>query len=156
MADDEKQEKKRGARLRLYDQFGVFPDFDELFGGMARATLPRRLFSINESTRVPAVDIEDAGNALIVKVDMPGVEKKDIKLNVSEKSITVSTQRGHEEERIGKNYYAKERSSIGYYRVIGLPTKIKSNTAKAKLENGTLRVEVEKLGKLESATVKVE
>jgi len=158
MADDEEKGKRRRSQIREYEPFGAFPGFDELFGNMAGTMLPRRFSGsyFNESLKVPAVDIEDTGNSLVVRVDMPGVNKKDIHLNVNENSITVSAQKSNEGERKGKSYYSRERSSIGYYRVVGLPEKIKSNTAKAKLENGTLRIEAEKAYKSKAATVKVE
>ena len=158
LAKDEGKGKRRIGQIREYEPFGAFPGFDELFGNMARTMLPRRFFGsyFNESLKAPAVDIEDTGNSLIIKVDMPGVNKKSIHLNVNENSITVSAQKSSEEERKGKSYYARERSSMGYYRVVGLPEKIKSNTARAKLENGTLRIEAEKLNRSEATSVKVE
>jgi len=157
MVENEEKKKRRGGQIREYVPFGIFPNFDELFGNMARTMLPRRFSGsyFNESLKVPAVDIEDTGNSLVVRVDMPGVNKKDIHLNVNENSISVSAQKSNEEERKGKSYYSRERSSMGYYRVVGLPEKIKSNTAKAKLENGTLRIEAEKVEKSKATTIKV-
>ncbi|MGC8495893.1 MAG: Hsp20/alpha crystallin family protein [Candidatus Micrarchaeia archaeon] len=118
---------------------------------------PRRLREmLNEGYEMPKVDIEDKGNSFNIRVDIPAVDKKDIKLKVTDNTITIRAEKTEEKEKEGADYYAKERSSVGFYRVIELPDEVKGNTAKAKYNNGTLSIEVEKAKKEEGSEVKID
>jgi len=79
----------------------------------------------------PFTDILEEDDVIKVIVDMPGVEKEDIKVEATEDMITVSAER---EER-------------KYYKDIKLPVKVKPETAKAQYKNGVLTITVEKAEK---------
>jgi HSP20 family protein len=118
---------------------------------------PKRLREmLNEGYEMPKVDIADKGSLFHVKVDLPDVDKNDIKLRVAGNSITIRANKTEEKEDSGADYYARERSSIGFYRVIELPEAVKSSTAKAKFANGTLSIDVQKEKAEEGSAVKVE
>ncbi len=89
-------------------------------------------------------DIIDEGNKLVVKVDLPGVKKKDIKLNVTDNSLEVSAEHEEEEEEKRKNFLRKERSEVSYYRTLPLPEKVVASKAKAKLTDGVLNITIPK------------
>ncbi len=89
-------------------------------------------------------DIADEGDRYVIKLDVPGVKKNEIKLNASDNSLEVSAQHKEEEEEKKKNYVRKERSEISYYRTIPLPEKILSSKAQAKLVDGVLNITVPK------------
>ena len=76
--------------------------------------------STSGDTQLGGTDM-DNGDSFTVLVDMPGVDKKDIKLKVSEDALELSTERNEERKRKEGSYYAKERSSSGYYRMIRFP-----------------------------------
>jgi len=105
-----------------------------------------RLFSqyFSQVGGIPKIDMVDNGDSFTISADMPGVDKKDIKLKVTQNSVSISATRSQERETSTKNYYSHERSSTGYFRTVSLPEEIKSETAKAKYENGTLRIDVKK------------
>jgi len=90
-------------------------------------------------------DIEDLGKELLVKVDLPGVTKKDIKLDISENSIEISAEHKDESENKRKNFLKKERTELSYYRVLPLPVKVLSVKAKAKLSDGILSITLPKV-----------
>ena len=90
-------------------------------------------------------DIEDLGKELLVKVDLPGVTKKDIKLDISENSIEISAEHKDESKSKRKNFLKKERTELSYYRVLPLPVKVLSAKAKAKLSDGILSVTLPKV-----------
>ncbi|EGP93946.1 Hsp20/alpha crystallin family protein [Nitrosarchaeum koreense] len=83
-------------------------------------------------------DIIDEGNQFRVKMDTPGIQKNEIKLNVTENSIEVTGE--HKEEEKKKNYLRKERHSMSYYQTIPLSEKIVPNKVKAKLTDGVLDI----------------
>ncbi len=113
-----------------------WPDLDRVFENFRR-DFERTLGSF------PAIampSIVDEGDKLIVKVDVPGVNKKDIDLNVTENAIELSAEHVEEEEEKKKNFLRRERSDYSYYRTIPLPEKVVSSKAKAKLADGILNI----------------
>lgn len=89
-------------------------------------------------------DIADEGDKYVIKLDIPGVKKDEIKLNASDNSIEISAQHKGEEEEKKKNYVRKERSEVSYYRNIPLPEKIIPDKAQAKLADGILDITLPK------------
>jgi HSP20 family protein len=85
-------------------------------------------------------DMVDEGDKYIVKAELPGVKKDEIKLNVFDNSLEISAQHKEEEEEKKKNYIRKERSEISYYRVLPIPDKILSDKTQAKLIDGVLNI----------------
>jgi HSP20 family protein len=83
-------------------------------------------------------DIIDEGNQFRVKMDTPGIQKNEIKLNVTENSIEVTGE--HKEEEKKKNFLRKERHSMSYYQTIPLSEKIIPDKVKAKLADGVLDI----------------
>lgn len=89
-------------------------------------------------------DIVDEGDKYVIRAEMPGVKKDEIKLNVFDNSLEISAQHKEEEEEKKKNYLRKERSEISYYRVLPLPEKVFSDKTQAKLTDGILNVSLPK------------
>ena len=139
----ERRRTQRPHNLVPFDfNFGIDP-----FRSSALAfRYPSRLFEyMQEGFSMPRVDIADNGTSFTVVADMPDVDKRNIKLTITESSITIRASKSQEEEARGKNFYSKERSSVGYYRTVGMPEAIRKDSAKARYENGSLRIEVKKL-----------
>jgi HSP20 family protein len=110
----------------------------------------------NEGLSFPSVDIEDKGDSLVISADIPGMDKKNIKVKVKKEEVIIRAERSESVEKEGKDYYRKERSSSGYYRRIPLPEEVKSSTAKANYQNGTLKIEVKKENEHGGSEVNVE
>jgi HSP20 family protein len=83
-------------------------------------------------------DIIDEGKQFRIKMDVPGIKKNEINLNVTENSIEVTGE--HKEEEKKKNFLRKERHSMTYYQTIPLSEKIIPGKVKAKLTDGVLDV----------------
>ena len=90
-------------------------------------------------------DVLDEGDRYVIHAEMPGVEKKDVKLNASDNSIEISAEHKEELEEKKKDYLRKERKAISYYRRLPLPEKVYSSKAQAKLNNGILTVDIPKV-----------
>ncbi|MBI5697245.1 MAG: Hsp20/alpha crystallin family protein [Thaumarchaeota archaeon] len=89
-------------------------------------------------------DIADEGDKYVIKAEMPGIKKDEVKLKVFDNSLEISGQHKEEEQEKKKNYIRKERSEVSYYRVIPLPDKVISNKSQAKLTDGILTITVPK------------
>ena len=89
-------------------------------------------------------DVIDEGNQFRVKMDVPGIQKKDIKLNVTDNSLEISAEHKEESEEKKKNYLRKERSHVSYYRTLPMSENVVSGGVKAKLTDGVLDITLPK------------
>ena len=85
-------------------------------------------------------DVVDEGNQLRVKMNVPGVKKNEISLNVTDNSLEISAEHKESSEEKKKNYLRKERSEVSYYRTLPLPENVVSGKVKAKMTDGVLEV----------------
>jgi len=122
---------------RVFDNFKR--DFERTFTSFPSLTLPS-MPKISHAS----CDIIDDGDKFRVKVDVPGVKKDEIKLNITENSVEVSAEYRAEEEEKKKNFVRKERNQISYYRVLPLPEQVDSSKASAKLTDGILNITLQK------------
>lgn len=106
-------------------------------------------------TVTPSVDIYGQGNELVLKADMPGMEKKDIDISISDNFLTISGERKKEEKVEKENYFRYERSHGSFYRRFELPAGIDADKIKAHLENGILEVRLPKSEEAKSRSKKV-
>ena len=89
-------------------------------------------------------DVIDEGKQFRVKMDVPGVKKNEISLNVTENSLEVSAEHNEESEEKKKNYLRKERSNVSYYRTLPMSENVVSEKVKAKLTDGVLEITLPK------------
>lgn len=92
----------------------------------------------------PSVDIENRKDKVILHIDLPGIDKKDVDVNVQSKKVIVRGDRKAEKEIKKKDYYQKERSYSGFYRSVPLPAIVIPEKAKSEFKNGTLKVTIPK------------
>lgn len=96
------------------------------------------------SLRSPRVDVyEDNGN-VVAKIEVPGVDPKNVKIEVKDNVLTIEAKKEEEKEEKGKGYYRKEISSGYYKRAIPLPVDVIEEKAEARYEEGILKVIIPK------------
>lgn len=100
----------------------------------------RRRFPILSEELSPAVDIYEKGEDIIVKAEIPGVEKEDISVSVSEETITIKGEIKREEEVKERDYYRSERLYGSFSRTLELPAEVDVGKVKASYKNGVLTV----------------
>jgi HSP20 family protein len=89
---------------------------------------------------MPSVDVEDRGKEYRLSADLPGFNKEEINIEISDDSVMIHAKKTMTEEEKNKNYIRRERAAQSFYRRIGLPEKVKSDDAKASLNNGILEI----------------
>jgi len=104
----------------------------------------------------PVMDVIEDEENLIVKTDLPGVKKEDIKIDITEDTLEITANFQEETEVEDVNYIKRERRYGEAKRLMKLPAKILINESTAKFENGVLTVTLPKLEKSESFEVKVD
>jgi HSP20 family protein len=104
----------------------------------------------------PAVDLIDKKDRLIAKVELPGVEKKDVKISLSDNNLTIQGEIKKEEETRKENYYYRERAYGNYARTISLPAEIDKDKISAKFKNGILEVTIPKKPEVQPKEITIE
>ena len=122
----------RKRRRRFLDEF--FPSLSE-----GRGFFPK-------GNREPLLDVVERDKDVQVLVELPGVDKKDIAINVEEDNIAIGAEQkeGVKEEDKKKGYFYQERSYQRFYRKLPLPAVIIPDRSKAEFKNGILEITLEK------------
>jgi HSP20 family protein len=121
------------------------PDIDQMFDeplwpafqapGLAAAAPEPMAWS-------PTIEVLEKDNRLITKVDLPGVKKEDVKVEVTDGQLTISGERKREGEEETENVYRCEREYGRFYRSVVLPERVKLEDVKATFADGVLEVSV--------------
>lgn len=97
-----------------------------------------------QSDFTPAVDILDKKEHIIVKAEVPGVDKKDLSISISEDELTIKGEVKREQEINEKDYYHCERTYGMFSRTLVLPTTVNKDKAKASYKDGILEITLPK------------
>ena len=92
----------------------------------------------------PNVDITETDTAYLIKGEIPGVNKEDIKVNIENGMITMSGDRKQEKEEKGKKFHRIERSYGSFMRSFRLPDNVDESAVKAEVKDGMLNVTLPK------------
>ena len=126
--------RRRGLLRRpewdFFDRF--FEDFE----------LPR-LFP-EEREWVPAFDVSETEKEVIVKAEVPGVDKKDIHINLSEGLLTIKGEKKQEKEDENENYHCVERRYGTFSRTMRLPFEVEADKVDATYKHGVLKLTLPK------------
>ncbi len=98
----------------------------------------------NGNWSVPAVDMYQTDNEVVVKAALPGVKADEVQINVTGELLTIKGETKQEEEKKEKAYHIREQRWGAFERSIALPTQVVADKAKAEFENGVLTVTLPK------------
>ncbi len=151
----------------MVDQWDDFRRFEEMMNRMfeefwGRSSTRRLLPSGERSAIVPAehrepfIDVIENDKEIIATAEMPGLEKQDIKINVTEDRLEISAETKHEEKKEEKGYIYRERRSGSYYRAISLPSPVDPDKSKASYKNGVLEIKMPKTEVKKKTPLKIE
>ena len=102
---------------------------------------------VSSNYKAPVSDLYENDKEVIAEVDMPGVNKNDIKVNVTEDAIEIKAEKKNElqQEDKKKGMFRLERSFAGFYRSFALPNNVDPDKANAEYKDGVLKISVPKL-----------
>ena len=95
--------------------------------------------------RAPLSEIEDKGDAFVLKAELPGMDKEEIKVEVGQDSVTISAEHKAEKQEEKKNFFFSERTYAGYKRSFALPAEINPDQVDADYKNGILTLTMKKV-----------
>ena len=93
---------------------------------------------------VPLADIKETDDSVVVSMDLPGVDKKDVEISVTDDELRVSAKRTAVTETEEKGYHKRERSYSRFERTVKMPVAVKNEEAKARLADGVLEITLPK------------
>ena len=96
------------------------------------------------STWLPAVDVWETENELVLSVDLPGIREEDIAVELDDNVLTVSGERSRASEQSTERYYRYERRFGAFSRSVTLPPGVQEDAITANVENGVLEIRVPK------------
>lgn len=90
----------------------------------------------------PEIEILERDNMFVVRVDLPGLTKENVKVEVTHDQLTIEGERKLEKEEQNKGLYRSERTYGSFFRAIPIPEHVKAEAAVATFKNGVLQVEL--------------
>jgi HSP20 family protein len=90
----------------------------------------------------PRIDVFERDNRLVTRVDLPGMKKDEVSVEVTDGHLALSGERKRETEEKKENFYRSEREYGSFYRTIPLPDGVKLEDVKATFSEGVLEVSV--------------
>ncbi len=91
-----------------------------------------------------SIDVSETKDEVIVRADLPGFNKEDIKLKATEWTVTIEAEKSEEKVEQDEQYYRRERKMGKVSRTVELPAEVIPEKAKAKFENGVLEIRLPK------------
>ena len=90
----------------------------------------------------PKIDVFEKDHRLVTRIDLPGMKKEDVKVEVADGQLAISGERKHEAEEKGEQFYRSEREYGSFYRAVPLPEGARVEDVKATFTDGVLEVSV--------------
>ena len=104
---------------------------------------------------VPAIDMYETDNEMVVKAAIPGVEAKDLDINITGDTLSIKGETKSEKEEKKENYYYQECRYGTFTRSITLPAGVETDKSEANLENGILTLTLPKAESVKPKAIKV-
>jgi HSP20 family protein len=115
-----------------------------------------RPFSLaNNGWSVPAVDMYQTDNEVVVKAALPGIKADEVQINVTGEVLTIKGDTRQENETKEKAYHIREQSWGTFERSLILPTEVIADKAKADFENGILTITLPKAEEVKPKSISI-
>src|SRR6202049_3816580 len=141
-------------RWEPFREFSTLPDrmnrlFRESYSGEGRDE------SLATSSFAPAVDVYEDEHKVTLKIDVPGIDEKDIDIRLENNTLTVHGERKIETEEKEENYRRVERQYGSFTRNFTLPTTVDSENVAATYDKGVLKIALPKKAEAKPKQIKV-
>src|SRR6202166_387164 len=111
--------------------------------------------SLATSAFVPPVDVYEDQHTVTLKIEVPGIDEKDIDVRVENRTLTVTGERKFEKEEKEENYRRVERQYGSFSRTFTLPTTVDTENVSADYEKGVLKIKLNKKAEAKPKQIKV-
>lgn len=135
--------------LSHFEPLVHFRNFEDAFTRMLSEPQSNRPWS-------PAVDIYETENELVLKLDLPEVEPKDVDVRVENQTLTISGERKFEADKNGQGFHRMERNYGNFTRSFTVPNTFDTGAVAASYKNGVLTVKLPKKEAAKPRQIKIE
>ena len=135
------------ANLVRWEPFRELVDIGDIFDRFLGQNLAHRrpaLGLLGDGGWSPAIDVYDEKDRLVVKAELPGIDKKDVKVSLDGDTLSIKGEARKEQEAKEKDYYWSERAYGSFHRAISLPVAVEREKATASHKDGILTVDLPK------------
>ncbi len=143
------------AKLARWDPVKEMLDLKDDFDRLIDRFFSRD-FDIWEGPRAFDVDIYEDAENVVIKAELPGINKEDISVSLTEDTVTISGKKAEEKKIEKENYYRKEIRTGSFSRSFTLPCAVDKDKVKATYKNGILEIVLPKSEKEKAKEVKIE
>ncbi len=123
---------------------------NSLFGDMNDGESP-----LTTASFVPAVDVYEDEKKVVLKLEVPGIEEKDLDVSVENNTLTVKGERKFEKEEKEENFHRIERRYGSFFRSFTLPSTVDTEHVGASYNAGVLKLELSKKPEAQPKQIKV-
>ena len=103
----------------------------------------------------PRMDMKELDDSYVVKLSMPGIDKDDIDISITDGVLTIKGETKEEEEKEGEKYLVREHKHYAYYRSVRLPSEVQADKAEAEYKNGVLNLTLPKAEEVKPKSIPV-
>jgi HSP20 family protein len=128
---------------------------DNFFDRRMRQWWPENWLGAQRSMNAPALDVYEEKDDLVVKAELPGFDKDNVQVNLSDHTLVIKGEKKKEEETKKENYYRSERSYGTFVRTLRLPKDVQGDKVKATFKNGLLEIRMPKTEEAKAKEIKV-
>ena len=130
-------------------------EIDRLFDDFTRGFPSFPSFSDGKSAMLPSMDVTETDKEIEITAELPGLEEKDVQINVADNLLTIRGEKKAEKEEKDKDYRLIERSYGSFERTLELPDGVNADAIQASIAKGVLKVTIPKPAPAQSKTINV-
>jgi HSP20 family protein len=125
-------------------------EMDRLFDGFSKG-----FTGLSSRTLMPSMDIAETDKEIELTAELPGLEEKDVQLNVVDNHLTIRGEKKNQREEKEKDYHLVERNYGSFVRTVELPPGVDPESIKAVMSKGVLKVTVPKPAPAQAKKIEV-
>lgn len=114
-----------------------------------------RPLSLRDGWSVPAIDMYQTDDEIVVKAALPGIKADEVQINVTGDVLTLKGEVKQNEEKKERAWHIREQRYGSFERSVALPTEVVADKAKAEFENGILTITLPKADEVKPRTITV-
>jgi HSP20 family protein len=141
--------------ITRWDPFREFSTLQDRMNRLFRDSQGGQEESLTSTTFVPPVDVYEDEHNITLKIEVPGIDEKDIDVRVENNTLTVHGERKFEQEEKEENYRRVESQYGSFTRTFTLPTSIDSENVQADYDKGVLKIKLAKKAEAKPKQIKV-
>jgi len=141
--------------LTRWDPFREFTTLQDRMNRLFRDSFGDREEALTTSTFAPPVDVYEDEHSVTLKIEVPGIEEKDIDVRVENNTLAVHGERKFEKEEKEENFRRVERQYGSFTRSFTLPNTVDPDSTQANYDKGILKIQLAKKAEAKPKQIKV-